>query len=351
MRTINLAKNFLDEEIIVGDDVPVKVIAEAGVLTFGDKDVGFKFVDEAKRVGIDLLKFQSFIPENVVSTVDKFWLERLKQRALSLNDFLEIMEYGKEKGVLCFASTHNEYDLVALAEAGMPVLKIGSGDSNNFRMIDMALDTGKPVILSLGLLKKQEIDNLLNRYKKYSNQLIILHCTTIYPTPIEQANLGVLKYMKKKFPEFIMGYSDHVKGHKIALAAAGLEEVNLIEKHICFPEHRTKPKFESLDIPVALTPEEFSVFLSDIEDIETAFGDNLDNSDIYQNKKWAQKAICARRDIVAGKKIEKNDLMSIRPFIKEKGHIPINNFYDIAGRQVRKKIKKTEYLLNSDFDL
>lgn len=346
-KDVSIYKNK-KEQIIIGPNRPVHVIAEAGVLTFGEKKTGFRFVDEAAKAGIKLLKFQCFVPENVVSKADKFWLERLKQRALSKKDFLEIMKYGRKKGVVCFASTHNEYDLVDLAKKGMPILKLGSGDSNNFRMIDMALATGKPVILSLGLLTLPEIFSVLKRYKKYSGRLIIMHCTTIYPTPPSLANLNIIKEMSRKFPQFNFGYSDHVRGYNVALAASSFPEVTVIEKHICLPEHRVNPKFESLDIVAGLIPKEFRVMLSAIDEIYKATSKVKISNAILENKKWAHKAICARKNIAKGKILKPEDLMSIRPYRKKDGHIAISEFYNIIGKKAAKNIRKGEYVSEAD---
>lgn len=347
-KSIVLAK-ISNQKITVGPGEPVVIVPEVGVLTFGEKKAGFKFVDEAVRIGAKLLKFQCFNPENVVSLQDKFWLKRLRQRALSQTDFLKIMEYGRQKDIICFASAHNEYDLVTLAKAGMPILKIGSGDSNNFRMIDMALRTGKPVILSLGLLRKKEVFDVLKRYRRDADQLIILHCTTVYPAEPRLANLDLIRQMARAYPQFNFGYSDHVAGYNVALAAAAMPEVRIIEKHFCLPNHKVKPKFESMDIPPALTPDDFKCLLAGVKEIFQAMGAPKEEKAVFVNKKWAHKAICAHRDILAGKVVESDDLMSIRPYDSKKRHVPISDFYKLVGKKVRKAKKKGEYLFLDDF--
>ncbi len=340
----------LDRGIIVGSNKKPEVIAEAGVLTFGEKEVGLKFVDEAIKAGIRLLKFQSITPENVVSEIDVHWRERLSQRALSKSDFLEIMKYGKEKGITCFATTHNEYDLVELAEAGMPVLKIGSGDSNNYRMIDMALGTGKPVLLSLGLLQEEEVMRVLEKYQNYADQLIIFHCTTIYPTPPRLANLRLIEKMKSKFPEFNFGYSDHVAGTNAILVAAGMEEVTIMEKHICLPEHKVKPKFESLDISVGIVPDQFKKMLADVDEIYQITRNYQIDDEVLQYKTWAHKAICAHKDLSVGSVLEPDDLMSIRPYRPEDGHISIEEFDTLVDKKVKRNIKNGEHILKEDLE-
>lgn len=347
-KPILLYRSKIGEELRIGPGLRPLLIAEAGVLTFGDKAEGFKFVDEAVRAGIKLLKFQCLSPDSIVSQQDKFWLDRLKQRALSQADFLEIMKYSLSQGVVCFASTHNEYDLVTLAQAGMPILKIGSGDSNNFRMIDMALATSRPVILSLGLLRRSEIFKILERYRNHSDQLIIMHCTTIYPTPPQLANLDLIRQMQDKHPEYNFGYSDHVAGSSVILAASAMPAVTIIEKHFCFPEHRVKPKFESLDISAALTTDEFISLLKAMEEIWQATKEYEEDEKVLANRQWAHKAISVRRDLARGQIVQADDLMSIRPFDAKVGHISIENFYSIAGQRLSRDKKKGDYLYRDD---
>lgn len=339
----------LIDGVIIGSHRIKPLIAEAGVLTFGRKENGFKFVDEAYEKKIKFLKFQAFTPENVVSKEDPYWLNRLKQRALKIKDFLDIMKYAESKKIVCFATTHNEYDMIKLSEAGMKILKIGSGDSNNYRMIDMALETGKLVILSVGLLDEDEVNKLLTRYKKNNNQLIIMHTTTIYPTPPELANLGRIKIMHENY-DFCFGYSDHVAGDVAVLAAASMPEVSIIEKHLCLPEHRIKPEYESMDIPVALIPEEFAKTQKITKDIFKMMEGIKIQKEVLKNKSWAQKSICAKRNLRIGHILMPEDLVSLRPYCKEKGHISVVNFYDLIGKKIKNNIEKDEHIKYSNLE-
>lgn len=344
---IKLSSN--PKEIIIGPGRAPELIAEAGVLTWGDKGRGFLFVDDALKAGVKLLKFQCMSADNVVGR-DYPWHERLKQRELKKETFLEIMEYGKIRGITVFASTHNEYDMIELSNAGMQVLKLGAGDSNNIRMIDMCLKTGKPVILSIGLLRRGEIFELLERYKNQAHQLIILWCRTMYPTPPEAASLGFLKILKEKFPQFNFGYSDHSAGDTVPLIAGTMSEVCLIEKHICFPEDRISPKYLSWDINGALTAQEMRALTHKIKDARSAILDNEKHDEIMiANRNWAHKSIIAKRDISANKAIEADDLMTLRPYEKEKGFISCKDFYSIVGKSAKKDFKAGEYLLREDF--
>jgi N-acetylneuraminate synthase len=347
-KEIKLTTDGGERDIIIGPGREPQVIAEAGVLTWGDKGRGFLFVDEAVKAGIKFLKFQAFSADNVVGK-EYDWYERLKQRELKKETFLEIMEYGRIRGVTVFASTHNEYDIIELSNAGMPILKLGAGDSNNERMIDMCLTTGKPIVLSIGLLRRDEIFRLLDKYKNYGDRLIVLWCRTVYPTPPEAAGLGFIKELVERYPELNFGYSDHTAGDAVTLAATTISGVALIEKHFCLQSDRISPKYLTWDTNGALTADEMREFLKKVRDVHAAMKGGEEYDDwMIKNRSWAQKAVVARRDIPAGKLVEADDLMSLRPHDEAKGHISISEFYSLLAKPARRDVKKGEYLRRGD---
>ncbi|PIQ91707.1 MAG: hypothetical protein COV70_02240 [Parcubacteria group bacterium CG11_big_fil_rev_8_21_14_0_20_39_22] len=337
-----------NEDVVVGPFIKPLVIAEVGVLAFGDVDRGMAFVDVAVEIGLSVIKFQSFTAENVVGSEDKYWLERLKQRELTMEKFLQIKKYAQSKGLICFATTHNEYDILELVKRGMSIIKIGSGDSNNTRMIDMALTTGNPVIVSLGLLKREDRFRILEKYRNFSNQIIFLHCVTLYPVEPKQAALHVIDEMREFFPEYNIGYSDHTIGTAVPLASIS-KGVSVIEKHICLDQDKVSPPFESMDITVAITPKEMKKFLNDIDDVYDALTVKEDESVFKKNTSWAQKSIIARRDIEEGAIIKPDDLESRRPYHPEKGHISIADFDGVSGKIASELISKGTFITKKHF--
>ncbi len=331
------------EYLRLGQGLRPIVIAEAGVLTWGEVGRGKRFVDEAKKAGIKLLKFQAFNADHVVSKRDEFWHARLKQRELGKEAFFEIQKYAKSKGIIAFATTHNEHDMIDFSNSGMEILKIGSGDSNNYRMIDMALDTGKPVIVSLGLMDEKESHDFLKKYRSKARQLIVMHCVTLYPAPPESIGLKIIDGWKKKFPEYVFGYSDHTIGGAVSLASVARGNVSLIEKHICLEEDRIRPKFESLDIIVAMTPNEMSTFVKDIHSIYSAIG-NRNSQEIKKNLSWARKGVVARNVIKRGTTITDEMLSSRRPFDPNTDEVPIDSISKIIGKKVLRDIDEGAFI-------
>ncbi len=338
------------KKIVVGPNREPVLIAEVGVLTWGELQRGFRFVDEAKKAGITLIKFQAFRTDHVVSPSDEFWFNRLKQRELSKENFFKIKRYAEKQGLLAFATTHNEYDLVDFAKLGMPILKIGSGDSNNFRMIDMALKTGKPVIVSLGLMDKKEAEAVLSRYRRHADRIIFMHCITLYPTPPEAVDLTILADWRKRYPEYNIGYSDHTLGLPVALAATALG-APIIEKHLCLPEDRIKPKYESYDINVALIPSEMKALKDGMREIFMSLQKPpaAIQKILKKNSPWARKSIVARVPITAGSIISPDKLVSRRPYLPNKGHISIEHFAKVAGAKATRDINAGAFITLRDF--
>lgn len=344
-RSVKLAK-----DIFIGKSVIPPVIAEAGVLAFGEVSRGKRFVDEAVKAGVKLLKFQAFIADHVVGEADVFWKNRLRERELSKEKFFEIRQYAEERGIVCFATTHNEDDLRDFAKEGMAIIKIGSGDSNNTHMIDIALKTGKPVIVSLGLLFEKEAEAIFRRYKKYGNQLIFLHCVTLYPAPPHMVRLSLLETWRKRFPHFWFGYSDHTIGTAVPLAAVA-KGAALIEKHICLPEDRVSPKFESFDIPVALTPVEMKQFIEDVAVVAKASANGKEDRRLKQNEVWARKSVVIRHPLKKGSIVRREDVVSKRPCDPKKGHISIARLDKVVGKMLRVDIPAGTFLTEKHLGL
>ncbi|MFA6273126.1 MAG: N-acetylneuraminate synthase family protein [Candidatus Paceibacterota bacterium] len=342
-----------NKKIIIGPGREPLLIAEAGVLTWGEVKRGYIFVDEAKKAGLKLIKFQAFNADHVVSKSDSFWHNRLKQRELSKENFFKIKNYAESKGLLAFATTHNEYDLVNFAKDGMAVLKIGSGDSNNFRMIDLALETGKPVIVSLGLMDEKETEIVLKKYRKHADKIVFMYCVTLYPTPPEAVDLSILGRWRKKYPEYNFGYSDHVLGKEVAVAAV-MNGASIIEKHLCLPADRVKPKHKSYDIIVALIPDEMKKLNEDIKNVNTTGGQSfvrvhrVPSKLVKKNILWARKSITAFSAIKKGTKIKAKQLVSCRPFDSRKGHISIEFFDDLVGTTAVHDIVAGSFITKDD---
>ncbi len=300
----------------------VFIIAEAGVNHNGCMDTAFKLVDAAREAGADAVKFQTFKAENLV-TVDaakadyqkettdanETQLGMLKKLELPLDAFKKIYQYCLKKGIM-FMSTPFDHESVELLETlGAAVYKVGSGDLTNMPLLKHIASRNKPVILSTGMATLEEVEEAVGWVKAEGNdQIVLMHCTTAYPAPYEEANLKALLTMKQAFG-LPTGYSDHTRGIEAAVAAAALGAC-VIEKHITLDKGMPGP-----DHRASLDPAEFREMVRCIRNVEKAMGSGakLPGPGEEKMKIAARKSIVAREYIRRGERIEMNKIAVKRP--------------------------------------
>lgn len=243
----------------IGKDFPCFFIAEAGVNHNGSLDLAKKLVDAAIESGADAVKFQTFTAEKVVTSdasmcdyqVDntgkqESQLEMIKKFELPLESFKELKSYCDEKGIL-FLSTPHSADTVDFLDELVPIHKIGSGDITNFPLLRQIARKGKPILISTGMAAMEEIEEAVNVIKAEGNeQVIVLHCTTNYPCPLDQVNLNAMTTIRNK-TGCLVGYSDHTDSIMTSYIAVSLG-ARVIEKHFTLNKHLPGPDHKaSLD--------------------------------------------------------------------------------------------------------
>lgn len=255
------------------------IIAEAGVNHNGQVDIAFKLCDAAKKAGADVVKFQTWITEEIITRdvaqadyqikntgVEESQYDMLKRLELSFDDFRKIKEYCDKIGI-AFSSTADEgKSLDFLVELGIPFVKIGSGDIGNVSFLRYAGAKGLPVILSTGMSTTDDVrisvEALLTGGAK---DITLLHCTTNYPCPYEDVNLNAMNTLAKEFGCRI-GYSDHTEGCQIPWSAVAMG-ASVIEKHFTLDRSMEGP-----DHVASTEPDEFKKMVQGIRDIEKALG-------------------------------------------------------------------------------
>ena len=291
----------------------VLIIAEAGVNHNGNLDLALKMVDEAKRAGADIVKFQTAIPEKVISKdADKAeyqkkttgneesQLEMCKRIHLKLSDYDIIKKYCEEVGIEFLSTPFDLESIDYLEKLGLRLWKIPSGEITNLPYLIKIAKTGKPVIMSTGMAELNEVEEAVNVLKENgAGEITLLHCTTEYPAPFESVNLRAMNTLREKF-ETEVGYSDHTVGFEAAVAAAVLG-ASVIEKHFTLNHNMEGP-----DHKASLEPEEFEVMVNNIRLIEKALGDGVKQPAEAEKKNIA----IARKSIVAAKDIKKGEVFT-----------------------------------------
>ena len=299
-------------------DNHVLIIAEAGVNHNGSIEIAKQLVDKAAEAGADIIKFQTFKSEKLVSKSakqaeyqkknmgskdDDSQYNMLKKLELSQEDHEELMEYCKQKGIKFFSTAFDMESIDYLHSLHMGLWKIPSGEITNYPYIKKIAQYQEPVIFSTGMCEMDDVCAAMKVFIKFGvkrEQITILHCNTEYPTPFEDVNLKAMDALCKEFGVEV-GYSDHTKGIEVPIAAVALG-ATVIEKHFTLDRNMEGP-----DHKASLEPDELKAMVSAIRNIEKAVGgDGTKHVSESERKNIA----IARKSIVAAKNIKKGELLT-----------------------------------------
>ena len=327
----------------------VKIIAEAGVNHNGDIIIAKKMIDFAKEAGADYIKFQTFIPENLVSKYAKkaeyqkittasneSQLQMLRKLMLSENEFIEISDYCEATSI-GFISTPFDLESVGFLNSfNMDFWKVPSGEITNLPYLVEIAKTGKPIILSTGMSNLDEIDEAISVLKDNgAGKITLLHCNTQYPTPMEDVNLNAMLTLKDRY-NCDVGYSDHTLGIEVSIAAVALG-ATVIEKHFTLDRNMEGP-----DHKASLEPKEFKSMVSAIRNIEKALGtgNKVASPSETENKDIARKSIVASRMIKKGEVFSKDNITTKRP---GSGISPMR-WYNVIGAVAKRDFQEDELI-------
>lgn len=353
----------------------VFIIAEAGVNHNGSLFLAKKLVDEAKKAGVDAIKFQTFKAENIVTkkAIQADYQKKnsgeitsqycmLKKLELSFEDFKILKEYCDEKEIL-FLSTPFDFESVdfLVDELKMSLVKISSGDLTNLPLLHHVAKKRKKIIISTGMATIEEIHDALafiafglkytdeevvydKVYRFYNSQeakkilkkyVSILHCTTEYPTPVDSINLNAINMMRDIF-KLDIGFSDHSIGINIPVAAVAMGAV-IIEKHFTLDKNLQGP-----DHVASLSSGELKEMVRAIRDVEMAKGEYVKKpvSIEIKNKNIARKSLIANTDILEGEEFTLKNLAIKRPG----GGISPKEYWHYLNKKSKKNYRQDEYI-------
>lgn len=329
----------------------VLFIAEAGVNHNGDILLAKKLVDLAAEAGADIVKFQTFKAESLVTSTAKMaeyqvqntkkeesQLEMLKRLELKFEDFIELQKYCREKNI-GFLSTG--FDLEAmefLKTLKMGLWKVPSGEITNLPYLEFIGKCNEETIISTGMANLDEVkaavDVVVNSGTS-KDKITVLHCNTDYPTRFEDVHLNAMKTIKEKLGVKI-GYSDHTPGVEVSVAAVALG-ATVIEKHFTLDKNLPGP-----DHKASLSPDEFKTLISQIRNIEKALGrsEKIPSAGEEKNIKVARKSIVAKKNISLGEIFTTDNLTVKRP---GNGINPMK-WYEIIGKKASKNYQEDELI-------
>lgn len=325
----------------IGEEEPCFIIAEVGSNHNGSLEQAKKLIDVAVKAKIDAVKFQIFKAEEL--SADEKTQRSLKEFELRREWIKELNEYAKRKNIMFLATPFDIEAVDLLDEINAPAFKIASGDLTDLPLIKYIAEKGKPIIQSVGLGSLDEIREALDViYSTGNENVALLHCVVRYPTKPEDANLKVIKTLKREF-QVPVGFSDHTMEISVPIGAVALG-ANIIEKHFTLDR-----KLEGPDHPYALEPEELKSMIKGIRDVEKALGSEIKQVGELERKGLvsARRSIHAKGDIPKGTTITKDMIKIVRPCTG----IEPKHLNRVLNTKTKKNILKNDVITWNDLDL
>lgn len=339
-------------------DNKVLIIAEAGVNHNGSISRAIKLIEAAAEAGADIVKFQTFKAEKLVSkaaqkaayqltttgTEDNSQFAMLKALELSHEDHLTLIETCQKNNIQFLSTAFDTDGIDYLNELGIPFFKSPSGELTNYPYLVKLANTGKPVILSTGMATIDEIRQaaeVLYAHGLPKHELTVLHCNTEYPTPYSDVNLKAMLHIQQELGVKV-GYSDHTMGIEIPVAAVALGAC-VIEKHFTLDRALPGP-----DHKASLEPNELKQMVDSIRKVEQAISGNGKKEPSESEKKnteIARKSLHYTASLHKGHTIGPNDLIPLRP---AKGISPMK-WNEIIGMTLNADVEAHQMVKESDF--
>ncbi len=322
-----------------------------------------KLIDAAIKAGVDAVKFQTHEVEdeqlNIEVTSPHFkgsdrysWITR-NMRATPLSFWQEIKVYCDQKGIIFFSTPMSRKAASKLEKVGVPLWKVGSGDVLDYVTLDFLISTGKPIIISTGMVGLLELDNVVAYIRNKGAALSVLYCVSQYPCPPSHFNLSTIELFKEKYPDVVVGFSDHsIDEYKVDLIAVKIG-ARIIEKHFSFSRD-----LWGADHKASITPSEMKAMIDAIRNKEY---ENVEVGDFYGDKNkelegatnqfrpYFNKSLMAGRDIKEGEIIEKEMVFAMRPQ-QFAGGLPSEEYPNILGLKTTTSLKKYDPITKLTFE-
>jgi N-acetylneuraminate synthase len=327
------------------------LIAEIAQAHDGSLGILHSYIDAVSKTGVQAIKFQMHIAEAESSIHEPFRVQFSKEDATRF-DYWKRMEFTLDqwKGIKAHCDTVG-LDFICspfsnlavdwLEEIGVKAFKVGSGEVNNFLLLERIAQTGKPIIISSGMSNFEELDQTVTFLKSKNIELSILQCTTAYPTKPEQYGFGVMQELKTRY-QVPVGFSDHSAKVSTGIAAVALG-AEILEFHVVFHRSMFGP-----DAIASLTLEETQALVEAVNDIHLAQNTPVNknsNDDFKALKSIFEKSLAINKNLPAGHVLTFADLESKKP----KGFgISAADFQQVIGRKLKSDKTQWDFLNEED---
>lgn len=329
----------------------MEIIAEVGQAHDGSLGMALSYIDALAMTGVDAVKFQVHLAEAESSIYEPFRV-KFSQQDKTRFDYWKRMEFSFEewkmlksrcetKGVEFLASPFSNTAVDLLEKLGVKRYKLGSGEVNNFLLLEKIAKTGKQVLLSSGMSSFKELDKTVNFLKEREVEFAVLQCTTAYPTRPKNYGLNVIAELKERY-RVPVGFSDHSAKLETCIAATALG-AEIVEFHAVFSRKNFGP-----DASSSLEMNEILQLVPAIRNIEFALKmpvDKNDNTNFYELKNIFEKSLAVNKDLPKGHLLCFEDLEAKKP----KNHgIDAVKFEEVIGRELLVTLKRWDFLKEKD---
>ncbi len=339
---------------IISPDQPPYIIAELSANHNGSLERALKTIDEAKRCGADAIKLQTYTADTMTIDCDlpDFMIKGGLWNGFKLYDLYKwaetpyewheaLFEHAKKIGITIFSTPFDETAVDLLEKLNTPAYKIASFEIVDLPLIRYVAKTGKPIIMSTGMASEEEIDEAVTTAREAGClQLILLHCISSYPTPMDQANIKQIPNLANRF-NVISGLSDHTLGTTASVAAVA-QGACLIEKHFTLSRKDKGP-----DSEFSLEPEDLKKLCIDTKDSWLSLGkQGFNRQEAEEGSKVFRRSLYFIKDLSKGHIIKADDIRRIRPGMG----LSAKYYEKILGKTLLKKVSKGQAISFQDFE-
>ena len=334
----------------IGIDFPPLVIAEIGINHEGSLQTAFEMVDAAQRAGVEVVKHQTHIVADEMSAVAKQVIpgnadvsiyEIMERCALSESDEIQLKEYIESKGMIFISTPFSRAAADRLQKMKVEGFKIGSGECNNYPLLEHIASFGKPVILSTGMNTIESVRKAIAIFDKHNIPTAILHTTNLYPTPIHLVRFGAMTQLHEAFSDKVFGLSDHTLNNNACLGAVALG-ASILERHFTDHMSRTGP-----DIICSMDEQAAKELIIGSKEIWQMRGGTKEPSKEEQvTIDFAFATVCTIAPIKKGEMLTKANIWVKRPGT---GKILAEHFDGLLGKKATRDIENDEQLTWEDF--
>jgi len=355
MKTIKLGNKIIDDNSLY-------FIADIGANHNGSLEKAIKLIHLANEAGADAAKFQNFQADKIVSKIGfeklngklshqsnwkKSVFEVYEDASIS-KDWTELLKNECDTIGIDYFTSPYDFESVDLVDPYVDLYKIGSGDISWLEIIEYVFSKNKPVIIATGASTKDDVKRVMKLASKKNNDVVLMQCNTNYTGSKENfqfCNLNVLKYYAKKYPNNMLGLSDHTSGHATTLGAIALG-ARVIEKHFTDDNNQVGP-----DHAFAMNPKSWREMVDRSYELLRALGDGEKRVEPNEEQSKIVQRRCLRLkdDLKKGHILVDDDLIALRP-ISDGGFEPYEK-HKIIGKEILTDIKAGEHLTNKNFKL